>query len=109
FAAFVLDQLAGLGGVSARRMFGGHGLYLGDGFFGIIHDGRLYFRTDEGSRPDYEKAGMKPFRPNAKQTLKNYLEVPVDVIEKPATLREWALRAAAAQPAAGPAQPGRRR
>lgn len=40
FAAFVLDQLAGLEGVSARRMFGGHGLYRGGDFFGIIHDGR---------------------------------------------------------------------
>ncbi|HEX6827389.1 MAG TPA: TfoX/Sxy family protein [Burkholderiales bacterium] len=93
FAAFVLDQLEGLDGVSARRMFGGHGLYLGDVFVGIIHDGRLYFRTDELSRPDYEKLGMKPFRPNARQTLKNYLEVPADILESPRRLREWALRA----------------
>lgn len=96
FAAFVLDQLEGLEGVSARRMFGGHGLYLGEGFFGIIHDGRLYFRTDAASRPGYEKAGMRPFSPNAKQTLRNYLEVPADVIESPRRLREWALRAATA-------------
>lgn len=96
FAAFVLDQLEELEGVSARRMFGGHGLYLGDGFFGIVHDGRLYFRTDEASRPAYERQGMKPFRPNAKQTLKNYFEVPADIIENSRRLREWALRAAAA-------------
>jgi DNA transformation protein len=96
FAAFVLDQLAGLEGVAARRMFGGHGLYLDELFFGIIHDGRLYLRTDEASRPDYERQGMKPFRPNPKQTLKNYFEVPADIIESPRRLREWTLRAAAA-------------
>ena len=40
FADFVLDQLSELEGASARRMFGGHGLYRGGDFFGIIHDGR---------------------------------------------------------------------
>ncbi|HSD60273.1 MAG TPA: TfoX/Sxy family protein [Burkholderiales bacterium] len=96
FAAFVLDQLAGLDGVSARRMFGGHGLYREAVFFGIVHDGRLYFRTDEASRADFQARGMRPFRPNPKQTLKNYFEVPVEVIESPRRLREWALRAVAA-------------
>jgi len=96
FADFVLDQLAGLDGVSARRMFGGHGLYRGAVFFGIVHDGRLYFRTDEASRADYLARGMQPFRPSPKQTLKNYFEVPVDIIESPRRLQEWALRAVAA-------------
>lgn len=39
FATFVLDQLAGLGGVSARRMFGAHGLYLDAVFFGMARAG----------------------------------------------------------------------
>jgi DNA transformation protein len=102
FAAFVLDQLSGLEGVSARRMFGGHGLYRGDTFFGIIHDGRLYFRTDAASRTEYEDRGMAPFRPNAKQALRSYMEVPVEIIEKPAALRQWALRAVAIAPAVSP-------
>lgn len=101
FAEFVLDQLAGLDGVSARRMFGGHGLYREAVFFGIVHDGRLYFRTDEASRADYRARGMQPFRPNPKQTLKNYFEVPVDIIESPQRLREWASRAADAARGAG--------
>lgn len=97
FAAFVLDQLAGLPGVAPRRMFGGHGLYLGDAFFGIIHDGRLFFRTDDGSLGEYVSRGMKPFQPNPRQTLKNYLEVPPDVIEQPRLLCDWAERAAASR------------
>lgn len=95
FAAFVLDQLQALPGVAARRMFGGHGLYLGDAFFGIMHDGRLYFRTDETSRGEYAAQGMKPFRASARQVLKNYLEVPPDVIEDRPLLCAWARRAAA--------------
>lgn len=74
-------------------MFGGYGLYRGDVFFGIIHKSRLYFKTDPKSLPSYLEAGMKPFRPNDKQTLKSYYEVPVDVIEDSDQLIAWARRA----------------
>jgi len=33
---------------------------------------------------------MKPFRPNAKQTLKTYYEVPLDIIEDRDQLSTWA-------------------
>jgi DNA transformation protein len=33
---------------------------------------------------------MKPFRPNSKQTLKTYYEVPVEVIEDSEQLVTWA-------------------
>jgi len=36
---------------------------------------------------------MKPFRPNAKQTLKTYYEVPVDIIEDSEQLVEWSEKA----------------
>lgn len=94
FKDFILDQLNELDGLSCRSMFGGYGLYAGDVFFGIVHKGRLYFRTDDGSREAYLKMGMAPFRPNRKMTLKNYYEVPADVIEEAPVLLEWAGRAA---------------
>ncbi|MBI5774344.1 MAG: TfoX/Sxy family protein [Verrucomicrobia bacterium] len=90
FKEFVLDQLRPLGGVEARRMFGGHGLYRGGKFFGIIFQGRLYFKTNETTRTEYERRGMKPFRPSAKQTLKNYFEVPADIVEDAGELAAWA-------------------
>lgn len=89
FVRFVLDQLDDLG-VEARAMFGGHGLYAGDVFFGIVHQGRLYFKTDEASRPAYEERGMEPFRPNERQTLTTYYEVPADVLEDDEQLVAWA-------------------
>lgn len=90
FAEFVQDQLAGLGGVEFRRMFGGYGLYRGDVFFGILYKGRLYFRTDDATRAEYLARGMKPFRPNPRQTLKSYYEVPAEVIEDADELVRWA-------------------
>jgi len=94
FKDFVLDQLSGLPGVTCRAMFGGYGVYRGGVFFGIIHKGRLYFKTDEQTQLFYVKKGMKPFRPNATQTLKTYYEVPVDIIEDHEELTGWARQAA---------------
>jgi DNA transformation protein len=99
FKEFILDQLRGLDQVVCRSMFGGQGLYHGEVFFGIIHKGRLYFKTDSTTRPAYLEQGMAPFRPNARQTLKSYYEVPVEVIEAPDQLCEWARRAVQSAPA----------
>ncbi len=93
FKEFVLDQLGELGEVDCRAMFGGYGLYRGQLFFGIIFKGRLYFKTSPASRRPYLEMGMKPFRPNAKQTLKTYYEVPVDIIEDRGQLVAWARKA----------------
>jgi DNA transformation protein len=93
FKDFVLDQLQDLDGVEARRMFGGFGLYRDETFFGIVHKGRLYFKVDEAGVKEYRKRKMKPFRPNAKQTLKSYYQVPVEIIENADKLHEWAQRA----------------
>lgn len=93
FKDFVLDQLRDLDGVEARRMFGGFGIYQDETFFGIVHKGRLYFKIDEASVPEYRKRKMKPFRPNAKQTLMSYYQVPLEILEDAEQLGAWARRA----------------
>jgi DNA transformation protein and related proteins len=93
FKDFIFDQLQELDGAEARRMFGGYGLYQDETFFGILHKERLYFKIDEATAKEYRKRKMKPFRPNAKQTLKSYYQVPVEIIEDADELHEWALRA----------------
>lgn len=94
FKELVLDQLADLRGVTSRAMFGGYGLYQGTVFFGAIYKGQLYFKTDDTSRAKYTSRGMKPFRPNPRQTLKNYYEVPPDILEDQESLASWASEAA---------------
>ena len=97
FRDFVLDQLCGLEDVEARRMFGGYGLYHDETFFGIIHRGRLYFKTSDATAGEYRRRKMKPFRPNARQTLKSYYQVPVDILEDSDELRGWAMAAVRCQ------------
>ena len=76
-------------------MFGAVGLYAGGRFFGIIDNDRLYFKTDEAIRVKYVEAGMEPFRPTEKQTLKKYYEVPPEVVEDSELLVQWAAESAA--------------
>jgi DNA transformation protein len=93
FKDFVLDQLRELDDVEARRMFGGYGVYQDETFFGIVHKGCLYFKVDESTVGEYRKHKMKPFRPNARQTLKSYYRVPVDIVEAADELAAWAAKA----------------
>lgn len=90
---FLMDQLRLTGGLECRSMFGGHGLYSDGKIFGILLKGRLYFKTNAATRPTYELQGMKPFRPNVRQRLKSYYEVPSEVIENSLTLTDWAREA----------------
>lgn len=90
FKEFVLDQLVKLDDLSCKSMFGGYGLYQGVIFFGVIYRDRLYFKTDESSRLRYVKYKSKPFQPHAKQTLKTYYEVPVEILEDQQQIIDWA-------------------
>ena len=92
FKEFVLDQLRGLPELRARAMFGGHGLYCGANFFGILIDGRLYFKVDAASRANYVKHGMKPFTyTKAKKLMTmSYYEVPPEVLEDCELAVAWA-------------------
>jgi DNA transformation protein len=95
FKSFVLDQLSGLPDLRARAMFGAHGLYSGDHFFGILDEGRLFFKTDAQSQVDYLDRGMEPFtyEMQGKRMTMAYHEVPPDVLEQAPELVFWARRA----------------
>jgi DNA transformation protein len=94
FERFVLDQLADLGRVTSRKMFGGIGLYCGTVFFGIIARDELYLKVDDRTRGEYERVGMHPFKPypNRKTTMK-YYAVPLGVLESGVELTRWAQEA----------------
>lgn len=61
--------------------------------FGIVHKSRLYFKVTPRTVERYKTQGMKPFRPNARQTLKSFYEVPVDIVEDTEQLTAWAQEA----------------
>jgi|SRR5579862_4614549 len=95
---YVLEQLAGLGGVRSRPMFGGVGLYCEEHFFGLIADDTLYLRVDDSNRTDYTARGMRAFRPYADrpQLSTTYYEIPAEILEDATQLASWAQRSLAA-------------
>jgi DNA transformation protein and related proteins len=97
FRAFVLDQFEELGDVTPKAMFGGVGLYHNGLFFGILAGDVLYLKADDRTRPIFERAGSKPFKPYPDRSgTMQYYSVPIGVLESGLELARWARAAVAA-------------
>lgn len=98
FVTHCVELLGPLGPARARRMFGGHGLYAGDRFVGVIADGVLYLKVDAKSRPLFAEAGGRPFTYAAagRSVTLGFWTVPDEAMESPAAMAPWAWRAWAA-------------
>lgn len=86
---YILDQLRLVDDIRVRHMFGGYGLYRSNLFFGIISGDSLFFKTNDNTRDKYIKLASGPFKASEKQILKNYYEVPAEIVENIESLREW--------------------
>jgi DNA transformation protein len=95
FVDGLVAALTPLGPVHARAMFGGWGVYLDGLCFGLVAGTALFLKVNDANRPDYERAGMGPFKPweDKPVVLASYYEVPAKVARAPATLRTWAEKA----------------
>lgn len=100
FVENVIEQFAGVEGISTRRMFGGMGIYRYGVMFAIIADDRLYFKVDEVNKPDYQSAGSVPFiydkhdkSGNEKLVTMSYWEVPAHVQEDKELIFRWMVKA----------------
>ncbi|HEX6980378.1 MAG TPA: TfoX/Sxy family protein [Alphaproteobacteria bacterium] len=98
FVAHVLDLLRPLGGVAARRMFGGHGLFRRGLMFALIDDDVLYLKVDDRTRPDFVAVGAAPFTyaSRGRTVTMSYYEAPPGLFDDPDEMRAWAQKALAA-------------
>lgn len=90
FHDFAMSQLSGLGELRSRKMFGEFGLYCDELFFALVADESLWLKVDEGNRQRFEARAMEAFAPGDPPTPMRYYEVPLDVLEDPVQLRDWA-------------------
>ena len=98
FLAYVIDQCSGWDGVTARKMFGGAGLYRDGKMFGLVADDVAYLKADDSNRAEFERAACSPFKPYPeKATAMSYYEIPPDVLEQPEEMIEWCKRSLAIQ------------
>ncbi|MBN8531667.1 MAG: TfoX/Sxy family protein [Alphaproteobacteria bacterium] len=92
YCEYILDLMSPHGDVTAKRMFGGYGLYRNGLIFAIIADDALYFKVGDSNRADYEAAGMRPFsyaKKDREVALTSYWHVPLDVLEDEEMLGAW--------------------
>jgi DNA transformation protein len=104
-------SLTPLGAFRSRPMFGGHGLYLDDLFFGFIAYDTFYLKTDEQNRSDFIKAKSKPFsfeRARKGLVVTSYWQCPVAALRDTRKLRSWIGKALDAARRAKAAKPKRR-
>jgi DNA transformation protein len=93
---FLEECLGKLPDFEIRSMFGGAGMFAEGTMFGILHRGRVYFKTSPSTRAGFTELGMKAFQPPRGAALKSYYEVPPDVVDDETALGSWARRAVAA-------------
>lgn len=103
FVAHCLELLSPVGAPRARRMFGGHGVYVDELFVALLVRDTLYLKTDDATRPEFEAAGGQPFRyarGSGEVEITSYWTPPEAALESPGEMLPWARRAMAAAVAA---------
>jgi DNA transformation protein len=99
FAEFPREQLAPLGRVSMRRMFGKTGVFCDGLMFGMVTDNMLYLRVDDHNRAAFKEAGSSPPLSYEKRGCTidlAFWRAPQRLFDEPDALVAWARIALAA-------------
>lgn len=99
FAEFLREQLAPMGPVSMRRMFGKTGVFCQGVMFGMVTEDTLYVRVDDHNRETFREAEAHPPLNYAKKGASidlAFWRVPERLIDEPDELVMWARAALAA-------------
>ena len=81
----VVKDLAPLGDVSSRKMFGGYGIFESVAMFALVDSqGQVFLKVDDSNRERFESAGAE------KHGRMPYYQVSEDVLGDADQLRDWA-------------------
>lgn len=99
FAEFLREQLAPLGRVTLRRMFGKAGVFCDGVMFGMVADNMLYLRLDDANRAAFAEALASPLLSYEKKGVAidlAFCRAPERLFDEPDELVAWARLALAA-------------
>ena len=99
YADFLREQLAPLGGVTLRRMFGKTGVFCDGVMLAVVTENTLYFRVDDENRATFKEAEAFPPLNYAKKGVMidlSFWRVPERLFDEPDEFIEWARAALAA-------------
>ncbi|MFA6266928.1 MAG: TfoX/Sxy family protein [Pseudolabrys sp.] len=92
-AEFVHDLFRDFGTVQIKRMFGGAGIFADGVMFGLIADDVIYLKTDDNTRPAFEREKSKPFqfaKKSGQVMVTSYWRVPDRLYDDGNELADWA-------------------
>ena len=99
FAEFLREQLASLGHVTMRRMFGKTGVFCDGLMFAMVTDDTLYFRVDEHNRAAFKEAASFPplnYQKKGSSIDLSFWRAPERLLDEPDEFVRWARTALAA-------------
>jgi DNA transformation protein len=99
FAEFLREQLAPLGRITMRRMFGKSGVFCDGVMFAMVTENTLYFRVDEQNRVTFKEAESSPplnYEKKGDTIDLAFWRVPERLLDDPEELITWARAALAA-------------
>jgi DNA transformation protein and related proteins len=99
FAEFLREQLAPLGRLAMRRMFGKTGVFCDGVMFGMVTNDTLYFRVDDHNRAVFREAESAPplnYRKKGSTIDLSFWRAPERLLDEPDELVAWARAALAA-------------
>jgi DNA transformation protein and related proteins len=99
FAEFLQEQLAPLGRVTMRRMFGKTGVFCDGLMLGMVTDNTLYFRVDDHNRATFKEAECFPplnYEKQGRTIDLSFWRAPERLFDEPDELVTWGRAALAA-------------
>ena len=99
FAEFLREQLAPLGRLTMRRMFGKTGVFCDGVMCGMVADNTLFFRVDDDNRVAFEEAQSFPplnYEKKGSTIDLSFWPAPERLFDEPDELVSWARAALAA-------------
>jgi DNA transformation protein len=99
FAEFLSEQLAPLGRVTMRRMFGKTGVFCDGLMLGMVTNNTLYFRVDDHNRATFKEAESFPplnYQKQGRTIDLAFWRAPERLFDEPDELVTWGRAALAA-------------
>jgi len=99
FAEYLRDQLAPLGPIAMRRMFGKTGVFCEGVMFGMVTENTLYLRVDDQSRATFKEAEAFPplnYQKQGRTIDLAFWRGPERLMDEPDEVIVWARAALAA-------------
>jgi len=95
FVDYIVDLMQSIGPVYAKRMFGGHGIFLEGLMFGLVADSVLYLKADDTIIKEFTELDLEAFtyEKQGKTTKLSYYQCPEEALESSEEMNLWANKA----------------